>query len=279
MQPGGLCLWGGQGQGSVFLGRSSGAALELLSGDSDSAGRWRWSLSPDNIIFHGPSGVWRGLEHRGDSVAHLCQGCDPHAWLLPIPRAPLPGQSLAGAPGQLPGSGSGTALGSQSSCPRPAVPRGKIYRLSEPGPEVSRGQKVHFSEVTVHFFQSNEAIICESGRCAGASLEAERGTAAGAERTGRSPLPFAICHSTGLENKYTTHRNVPQGRPCCGLGRGMGWEGMEVPWCGCKVTEDGQKSGMLPVNNDGKMPLGLLVTPVRQEGAAGGSWCRVWIVF
>lgn len=77
VQAGGLCLWGGQGEGSVFLGRSSEAALELVSGDSDSAGRWRCSFSPDNIIFHGSS-VPRSLEelaapwgHRSPSLPGL----------------------------------------------------------------------------------------------------------------------------------------------------------------------------------------------------------------
>lgn len=77
VQAGGLCLWSGQGEGSVFLGRSSEAALELVSGDSDSAGRWRCSFSPDNIIFHGSS-VPRSLEelaapwgHRSPSLPGL----------------------------------------------------------------------------------------------------------------------------------------------------------------------------------------------------------------
>lgn len=206
--------------------------------------------------------------------------------LVPIPRA-LPAGSGPGWSRGSSWSGPGTAPGSQSSCPRPAVPRGKIYRLSEPGPEVSRGQKVHFSGVTVHFFQSNEAIICESGRWAGESLEAEQGTAPGSERTGRSPLPFAICHSTGPENKYTTHRN---GTRCCGLGQrhrgGMGWKGTVPGSAGIrdvagKALRMGRNRGvlrklLLPVNSYRKMPL---VTPVRQEGAGGGSWCRVWIVF
>lgn len=180
--------------------------------------------------------------------------------LVPIPRAGPAGSGPGWSPGAAPGTSPGTAPGSQSSCPRPAVPRGKIYRLSEPGPEVSRGHKVHFSEVTVHFFQSNEAIICESGRWAGESLEAEQGTAPGSERTGRSPLPFAIRHSTGPENKYTTHSNVTRGRPALlragtaapgedGMEGDEGWDGrgrsLEVPGSGCawKVTEDGQRSG------------------------------------
>lgn len=129
-----------------------------------------------------------------------------------------PGSILCGGPQcRTMGSSASAGLRQSTACPRPGhAARGKIYRLSEPGPEVSRGQKVHFREVTVHFFQSNEAIICESGRFAGYSLEAEQGTATGSERTGRSPLPFCICHSTGPKNKYTTHRNMMRGRHCCG---------------------------------------------------------------
>lgn len=89
--------------------------------------------------------------------------------------------------------------------------------MSELGPEVSRGQKVHFREVTVHFFQSNEAIICESGCFAGYSLEAELGAATGSERTGRSPLPVHMCHSTGPKNKYTTHRKRTPGQGVAGM--------------------------------------------------------------
>lgn len=60
---GGLCTsvcsqegWDGQGEGSVFPGRSSEAAFELVcafpmeGGDGDCAGRWYWSHSRDNTI-------------------------------------------------------------------------------------------------------------------------------------------------------------------------------------------------------------------------------------
>lgn len=198
----------------------------------------------------------------------------PCAWALHIPQASsCRAQDLAGANSpqaalcclhggpqcRTMGSTAGAGLWQSTACPRLGrAARGKIYRLSEPGPEVSRGQKVHFGEVTVHFFQSNEAIICESGRFAGYSLEAKQGTATSSERTGRSPLPFRICHSTGPKNKYTTHRNMTQGHRCCGavspelgemrLGHKGTLPGSAVlrdvaASLGWKVTKDGQKLG------------------------------------
>ena len=194
----------------------------------------------------------------------LCTSPRPHPAGLrtwPEPGSPqVASCCLCGGPRcRTTGSTAGAGLRQSTACPRPGhAARGKIYRLSELGPEVSRGQKVHFGEVTVHFFQSNEAIICESSRFAGYSLEAEQGTATGSERTGRSPLPFRICHSTGPKNKYTTHRNMTRGCCCCGavspeLGEmRLGCKGTlpgratlrdVAASLGWKVTEDGQKLG------------------------------------
>lgn len=153
----------------------------------------------------------------------------------------------------MPDHGQHRRLQQSTACPCPSrAVRGKIYRLSELGPEVSRGQKVHFGEVTVHFFQSNEAIICESGRFAGYSLEAERGTATGSERTGRSPLPFRICHSTGPQKqihhtqKYDAGLSLLQGCVTGAEGRKGKLPGSAVlrdvtAALGWKVTKDGQK--------------------------------------
>lgn len=163
-----------------------------------------------NIIFHSPS-VPRTLEGLAAAWGHGASSARAVTGCCPCPGLIVPGQGWVQPRGSSAGPGTAApALGSPSCCPRPGRAEGKIYRLSEPGPEVSRGHKVHFSEVTVHFFQSNEAIICESGRFAGSSLEGEQGTGAGSERTGRSPLPFRICHSTGPENKHSTHRNMAQ---------------------------------------------------------------------
>lgn len=144
VQPGGLCPWGGQGEGSAFLGRSSGAALELVGGDSDSAGRWRWSLSPDNIIFHGPSGAWRGLEYHGDIGARLCQGCDPHAWVLPIPRAPPGGSEPGWSRGAAPWVRPSDSTGLTELLPSPGRAEGEDLQAVRAGARGQQGSESPF---------------------------------------------------------------------------------------------------------------------------------------
>lgn len=96
---------GWAGRGSVFLGRSSEAAFELVSGDSDSdsAGRWRWNLSPNPVIPQDPGGL---CSATGTPVPIPVT---PEPGHCPCPGLTLPGQDLGRAPGQLRGSGPGTA--------------------------------------------------------------------------------------------------------------------------------------------------------------------------
>lgn len=140
---GALCSQGGCACGA---GRdrdqfSWAGALEQVSGDSDSAGRWRWSLKhhfPQPFSPQDPGGARSTV----GTWCHLCQGCDPGARVLPMPRARPAGPGLGGAPGQLRGSGDSPGLTELLPSPRPC--RGEDLQAVRAGARGQQGSESPF---------------------------------------------------------------------------------------------------------------------------------------
>lgn len=116
-------------------------ALEQLGGDSDSAGRWRWSLKhhfPQPFSPQDPGGACSSVGTR----CQLCQGCDR---VLPMPRAHRARPGLGAAPGQLRGSRDSSASpGLTELLPSPRPCRGEDLQAVRAGARGQQGSQSPF---------------------------------------------------------------------------------------------------------------------------------------
>jgi len=194
----------------------------------------------------------------------------------------------------LPALGSGRALPALA----PAVLRGGRFTGCQSWGQRSAGVRKSISARSLSTsFNLMKPLFVKAAALLAIPLKLSKGTATGSERTGRSPLPFRNCHSTGPKNKYATHRNMTRGCRCCRAvlpGPGEAKSGCKgtlpgsavlrdvAASLGRKVTGDGQKLGDAEKlaaelkQSYRKASLGgcRSLLSVR-KGLGGGTWCVV----
>lgn len=203
------------------------------------------------------SGAWRGFQRPGDTGPHLCQRCDPRARVLPIPGLILPGQGPAGAPGQLRGSGPGTAapsLGSESlrwahraAGLAPAVPRGRFTGCQSRGQRSAGVRKSISVRSLSTSFNLMKPLFVKAAALPALPLKPSRAQPRALKGQEGVPVPsLPRLPFSSAQNKHSAHGNVTLRLWAGTRHRERGGSapiGDVAASPGCKVTEDGQKSG------------------------------------